>query len=145
MNERFRYISFPLLKREMEPLLAYENRKESRTPKELALLNDNEHAIQMEGLIMRERILENGNKELCYLLKYREAFFADHGKYDVCIGLWTRAMEMVMLCDDSITKDLERFVNVFGEMAHKARNPSLQCMEVIFKKLVAASERLKEK
>lgn len=81
MNERFRDISFPLLKREMEPLLAYENRKESRTPKELALLNDNEHAIQMEGLIMRERILENGNKELCYLLKYREAFFADHGKY----------------------------------------------------------------
>ena len=57
MNERFRDISFPLLKREMEPLLAYENRKESRTPKELALLNDNEHAIQMEGLIMRERIL----------------------------------------------------------------------------------------
>lgn len=129
----------------MEPLLAYENRKESRTPKELALLNDNEHAIQMEGLIMRERILENGNKELCYLLKYREAFFADHGKYDVCIGLWTRAMQMAMLCDDSITKDLERFVNVFGEMAHKSRNPSLQCMEVIFKKLVAASERLKEK
>lgn len=129
----------------MEPLLAYENRKESRTPKELALLNDNGHAIQMEGLIMRERILENGNKELCYLLKYREAFFADHGKYDVCIGLWTRAMEMAMLCDDSITKDLERFVNVFGEMAHKARNLRLQCMEVIFKKLVTASERLKEK
>lgn len=145
MDIRFRDISFPLLKREMEPLLAYENRKESRTPKELALLNDNEDVIQMEGLIMRERILENGNKELCYPLKYREAFFADHGKYDVCIGLWTRAMEMAMLCDDSITKDLERFVNVFGEMARKARNPSLQYMEVIFKKLVAAGERLKEK
>lgn len=54
-------------------------------------------------------------------------------------------MEMAMLCDDSIKKDLDPFVNVFGEMAHKARNPSLQCMEVIFKKLVAASERLKEK
>ena len=47
MDERFRDISFPLLKREMEPLLAYENRKESQTLCELALLQDNEHTIQM--------------------------------------------------------------------------------------------------
>ena len=44
MDERFRDI---LLKREMEPLLAYENRKENQTPCELALLQDNEHTIQM--------------------------------------------------------------------------------------------------
>lgn len=45
MNERFWDILFFLLKREMEFLLVYENKKESWIFKEFVLLNDNEYVI----------------------------------------------------------------------------------------------------
>ena len=57
MRERFADPSHPLLKQKMEPVEAYQNRKESQTLEELAEIKHNRDAIIMESLIIRERIL----------------------------------------------------------------------------------------
>ena len=57
MVERFRDPAHPLCKKKMEPVEAYQNWKESQSLAELALLEGDDDAICMEGLMIRERIL----------------------------------------------------------------------------------------
>ena len=52
MEERYEDPSCPLLKKKMEPVEAYQNRTESQTLEELSLLEGDDHAIQMEGLMV---------------------------------------------------------------------------------------------
>ena len=121
MEERYEDPSHPLLKKKMEPVEAYQNRKESQTLEELALLEGDDHAIHMEGLIIRERILGTDNTELRKPIRYRGAVFGYFEQYELCIGLWKRAMDIAMNCDDLITKDLDHFAHVFGFMVQKGR------------------------
>ena len=51
MEERFEEKCQPLIKKQMEPLEVYQNRKESQTLEELVLLEGDDHSIHMEGLI----------------------------------------------------------------------------------------------
>ena len=145
MEERYEDPSHPLLKKEMKPLLAYQNRKESQTLEELALLEGDDHAIHMEGLIIRERILGTDDRELRYPIRYRGAVLADSEQYELCIGLWIRSMEIALSCDDPFKDDLYRVTNLFGEMVRKGRLLRRRCIEDVLEKLVAASERLTEK
>ena len=145
MEERYEDPSHPLLKKKMEPVEAYQNRKESQTLEELALLEGDDHAIHMEGLIIRERILGTDNTELLYEIRYRGAVCADFEQYDLCFGLWRRSMEIAVNCDDPLTKDLDNFAYVFGLMVHKGRLLRSKCIEYVFEKLLAACERLTEK
>ena len=64
MEERFADPLHPLLKQSMEPVEAYQNRKESQSIEELARIEHNRFAIIMESLIIRERILGTNNVEL---------------------------------------------------------------------------------
>ena len=64
MEERFSDLSNPLFKQPMEPVEAYQKRKESQTPEELAQIENNTDALFMEGLVIRERILGKDNTEL---------------------------------------------------------------------------------
>ena len=73
MEERYGNPSCPLLKKKMEPVEAYEIRTESQTLEELSLLKDDDHAIQMEGLMIRERILGTDNTILRIPIRYRGA------------------------------------------------------------------------
>ena len=75
MEERYEDLAHPLLKKKMEPVEAYQNRKESQTLEELALLEGDDHAIGMEGLIIRERILGPNNPILRDLIIYRGELF----------------------------------------------------------------------
>ena len=50
MEERYEDPARPLLKKKTEPVESYQNRKESQTLEELALLEGDYHAIGMEGL-----------------------------------------------------------------------------------------------
>ena len=74
MIERFADPSNPLLKCQMEPVEAYQNRKESQTLEELVQVEDDEDAVIMESLVVRERILGRNNEDLlepiiyCFLL-----------------------------------------------------------------------------
>ena len=78
MKERFEEKSCPQLKKQMEPLEVYQNRKESQSLEELVLLEGDDHAIHtVEGLSVRERILGNDNTVLRDPIRYRGAKFAD--------------------------------------------------------------------
>ena len=144
MEERYEDLAHPLLKKKMEPLEAYQNRKESQTLEELALLEGDDHAIGMEGLIIRERILGSDNPAILYEIRFRGAVLADSEQYDLCIGLWQRAMEKAMNCDFPITEDLERLTDLFGEMLQKGKLLSPNSIEEVFEILVAASEKRTE-
>ena len=144
MEQRYENPSHPLLKKKMEPVEAYQNRKESQTLEELALLEGDDHAIHMEGLIIRERILGTDNTELLDEIRYRGDELADSERYELCIGLWKRSMEIAMNCDDKITEDLEYLARLFAEMLQEDRFLRPKCIEDVFEKLVAASEKLTE-
>ena len=145
MEERYEDPSHPLLKKKMEPVEAYQNTKECQTPEELALLEGDDYAIHMEGLIITERILGTGSLQLRNAIIYRGAVYCDSEQYELCISLWRRSMEIAMKYDNPITKDLDNIAFVFGLMVQKGRLLRPKCIEDVFEKLVAASERLTEK
>ena len=145
MEERYEDLAHPLLKKKMEPVEAYQNRKESRTLEELALLEGDDHAIGMEGFIIRERILGPDNPAILYDIRLRGAVLADSEEYELCFGLWKRAMEKATNNDVSIIKHLESYTGVFGEMVQKRKPLRPNFIEDAFALLVAASEKRTEK
>ena len=144
MEERYEDPSCPLLKKKMEPVEAYQNRTESQTLEELSLLEGDDLAIQMEGLMIRERILGTDNTILRIPIRYRGAVLADF-KYELCVGLWTRALEIVMNCNVPKTKDLENLTDLIAEMVQKGHSLNPQTIENIFEKLIDGKRKLSEK
>ena len=145
MEERYEDPSCPLLKKKMEPVEAYQNRTESQTLEELSLLEGDDHAIQMEGLMIRERILGTDNTILRIPIRYRGAVLADSKKYELSVGLWTRAMEIAMNCNVPKTKDLENLTDLIAEMVQKGHSLNPQTIENIFEKLIDGKRKLSEK
>ena len=145
MEMRYEDLAHPLLKKKMEPVEAYQNRKESQTLEELALLEGDDHAIGMEGLIISERILGPDSPAVFYNIRFRGAVLADLKQYELCFGLWQRAMEKSMNNDVSIIKHLENYTRVFGEMVQERKPLRPNFIEDPFKLLVAASEKRTEK
>ena len=144
MEERYEDSSCPLLKKKMEPVEAYQNRTESQTLEELSLLEGDDHAIQMEGLMIRERILGTDNTILRIPIRYRGAVLADFKKYELSVGLWTRALEIVMNCNVPKTKDLENLTDLIAEMVQKGHSLNPQTIENIFEKLIDGKRKLSE-
>ena len=145
MEERYEDPSCPLLKKKMEPVEAYQNRTESQTLEELSLLKDDDHAIQMEGLMIRERILGTDNIMLWFPIRYRGDVLANLKKYELCVGLWTRAMEIAMNCNVPGTKDLENLTNLIAHMMQNGHTLNPQTIENIFEKLIDGKRKLSEK
>jgi len=145
MEERFEEKLQPLIKKQMEPLEVYQNRKESQTLEELVLLEGDDHAIHMEGLIIRERILGTDNTELRFPIRYRGAVFADSGNFDLCIGLWGHAMEIGQHCNQPITDDLKIFADFFCHMVQRNCLPKQKYIEEVFERAICEYERLTEK
>ena len=145
MEERYEDPAHPLLKKKMEPVEAYQNRKESQTLEELALLEGDDHAIGMEGLIIRERILGSDNPAILYEIRFRGDVLADFEEYELCFGLWKRAMEKATNNDVSIIGDLGSYTSAFGEMVEKGILLRPNFIEDAFEILVAASEKRTEK
>lgn len=56
MEERFKDPTHPMLKQPVQPIQAYQNRRESQNLEELAQIENNRRTILMEGLVIRERI-----------------------------------------------------------------------------------------
>ena len=145
MEERYEDPAHPLLKKKMEPVEAYQNRKESQTLQELALLEGDDHAIGMEGLIIRERILGSDNPAILYEIRFRGDVLADSEEYELCFGLWKRAMEKATNNDFSIINSLELYTYVFAEMVQERKLLRPNFIEDAFELLVAASEKRTEK
>ena len=145
MEMRYEDPAHPLLKKKMEPVEAYQNRKESQTLEELALLEGDDHAIGMEGLIIRERILGSDNPAILYEIRFRGDVLADFEEYELCFGLWKRAMEKATNNDVSIITYLERLAEVFGKMVLERKPLRPNFIADVFELLVAASEKRTEK
>ena len=64
MKVRYTDNSHPLLKQQVEPAEAYQNRRECQTLEELAEIEGDMDAIIMESLVIRERIIGANNVEL---------------------------------------------------------------------------------
>ena len=140
MEERYKDPLYSLLKKKMEPVEAYQNRTESQTLKELSLLEGDDHAIQMEGLIIRERILGTDNMMLWFPIRYRAAVLSKLEEYELCVGLWTRVMEIAMNCNVPQTEELEYLTDLIAHMMMNGHSLSAQTIEYIFEKLI---EKLK--
>ena len=146
MEMRYEDLAHPLHKKKMEPVEAYQNKKESQTLEELSLLEGDDLAIGMEGLIIRERILGPDNPAVLYNIRYRGALLVDlYEEYELCIGLWQRRMEKAINCDFPIIEDLELLSALFGEMLQKGKILRPNFIEDVFEILVAASEKQTEK
>ena len=145
MEERYEDPVHPLLKKKMEPVEAYQNRKESQTLEELALLEGDDHAIGVEGLIIKERILGPNDPELLYDIRYRGAVLADSGQYQLCLGFWKRAMEKATNNNVSIIGHLQFYTSALGEMVQKGILLRPYFIEDAFEILVAVSEKETEK
>ena len=145
MEMRYEDLAHPLLKKKMEPVEAYQNRKESQTLEELALLEGDDHAIGVEGLIIKERILGPNDPELLYDIRYRGAVLADSGQYQLCLGFWKRAMEKATNNNVSIIGHLQFYTSALGEMVQKGILLRPYFIEDAFEILVAVSEKETEK
>ena len=146
MEMRYEDPVHPLLKKKMEPVEAYQNRKESQTLEELALLEGDDHAIGMEGLIIRERILGPDNPANLPSLIYHGTVIADVSEeYELSIGLWQRASEKAMNSSNVPITDviscLKYQIAVFGEMVQKSKLLRPNLIEDAFQILVAVSEK----
>ena len=147
MEMRYEDPAHPLLKKKMEPVEAYQNRKESQTLEELALLEGDDHAIGMEGLIIRERILGPDNLATLPGILYRAIVLSESEKHELCIGLFLRALEKTMNINvETITTELVEILTVvFGKMVQESILLRPHYTEDAFEKLVAASEKRTEK
>ena len=147
MEMRYEDPVHPLLKKKMEPVEAYQNRKESQTLEELALLEGDDHAIGMEGLIIRERILGPDNLATLPNIVHRAGVLGESEKYELCIGLLLRGLEKTMNINvvTITTEFLAVLIFIFGEMVQNSILLSPNYIEDAFEKLVAASEKQTEK
>ena len=147
MEMRYEDPAHPLLKKKMEPVEAYQNRKESETLEELALLEGNDHAIGMEGLRIGERILGPDNLATLRNIVDRALLFAESEKFELCIGLLLRGLEKTMNINvvTITTVFLTSLIFIFGAMVQESILLSPNYIEDTFEKLVAASEKGTEK
>ena len=123
MEERFQDPSHPLLKQPMEPVEAYQNRKESQTPEELARIKGNNVAIFIEGLIIRERILGTDDKGLCGRIQILANKYRLSGDFDISLRLFIRSLEMYQHYDKSRSKTLFNITDVLHKMVQLNRPP----------------------
>ncbi|XP_043283534.1 protein fem-1 homolog B isoform X2 [Venturia canescens] len=101
-----------------EPVKAYEYWRECETLDQLEAIKNNQNALHMEGLAIRERILGPRNAEVPHPLIFRGAIFADNARFDRCIDLWLHALKLRQSNNISVVKDLLRFAQVFSQMIH---------------------------
>ena len=149
MEMRYEDPAHPLLKNKTEPVEAYQNRKESQTLEELALLEgDDDHAIGMEGLIISERILGPDNPATLPRIVNRAGagLFVQPEKYDLCIGLFLRGLEKTMNINVvKITTEFLAFLTgTFEWIVQEGILLRPNYIEDAFEKLVAASEKRTE-
>ena len=101
MKERFADASHPLLKQQVEPAEAYQNRKESQTLEELAEIEGDKDSIIMESLVIRERIFGANNKVLLKPIEHvAEHFYSkDPGHFKrLSIPLYRYATKIAQGC-----------------------------------------------
>ncbi|XP_052400272.1 protein fem-1 homolog B-like [Carassius gibelio] len=118
MLERFRDPERVIAKELASPVVAYGERAECRTLRDLEAIQHDRDALHMEGLMIRERILGADNIDVSHPIIYRGAVYADNMEFEQCIKLWLHALHLRQQGNRSTHKDLLRFAQVFSQMVH---------------------------
>ncbi|CAG0906208.1 unnamed protein product [Darwinula stevensoni] len=109
----------PIEKPHIEPIAAYDFHRESRTLEDLEKIQFDTDALNMESLVIRERILGSENPDLIFPILYRGAVCADKKQFQRCIALWTHAMNLKQNSRRSVKEDLFRLAGLFTDMLHE--------------------------
>ena len=117
MTERFRDPLHPLLKQQMKPIEAYQNRKESQTLTELHHIELNWRATIMEGLIIRERILGVNNALLVPWISSAASSFRHN--FSAFFALKMHAIKIAHHCNQTALEDLQDIIKVIKELLDK--------------------------
>ena len=112
MIERLSDPSHPLLKRQMEPVEAYQNRRESQTLDELAQIEGDKNAIIMESLVVRERVFGRNNVQLLGPIRFAAEYYKHSCDFFTCIGLYRHAMKISQCCNQSAMHDLDHITSL---------------------------------
>ena len=114
MLERFADPTHPLLKRLMEPVEAYQSRKESQTLEELAQIEGDKNAIIMESLVLRERVFGRNHVQLLEPIRFAADYcmYKHRSGFSVCIRLYRHAMKIAQCCSQSAIGDLDHITSV---------------------------------
>ncbi|CAN8029255.1 unnamed protein product [Ixodes persulcatus] len=127
LERAYHFLELAMIERSREPrlpkkpgpaLAAYDSRIECTSLQDLRAIRDDAHALHMESLVIRERILGPHNPELPHPVVYRGAVFADSASFDRCLLLWLHALRLRAAARLPLRKDLLRFAQLFGQMLH---------------------------
>ncbi|XP_048583406.1 protein fem-1 homolog B [Nematostella vectensis] len=124
------------------PVKAYGYRMECQTPEEIEKIKDNPYAIQMEGLIVRERILRARNPSLTSHIRYRGACMADEGQFQWAMDLWKYSAKLDQRNGHSIYDQLLRIGRLMVRMVLAERSPTFAQIEEAFNMLLHDLEKL---
>lgn len=96
-----RYLNAPYLPKPISRIRvpAYDNAVEVTDIQALDDLVMDPDAMRMQALLVRERILGPAHPDTSYYIRYRGAIYADTGRFDRCIELWTYALTMQQQVD----------------------------------------------
>ncbi|CAG0891631.1 unnamed protein product [Darwinula stevensoni] len=101
------------------PEISKEERIEALELLDLEKIQFDTDALNMESLVIRERILGSKNPDLIFPIVYRGAVCADKKQFQRCIALWTHAMNLKQNSRRSVKEDLFHLAGLFTEMLHE--------------------------
>ncbi|XP_031570135.1 protein fem-1 homolog B-like [Actinia tenebrosa] len=145
MRKRYKGDKCVIKKDVLPPIQAYQNRSECQTEDELKDIQKDSHAIHMEGLVVRERVLGPKNTELRFPVRYRGAVFADSANFELCIALWKHAMDIGQQNDLAVVDDLKIFGDFFCHMIQRKVFPSFADVFDVLEHAVLEYEKLSQK
>ena len=149
MRVRFQDHLNPLFKHVMEPVEAYQYRKESETVDELAQIEGDDEAICIEGLIIRERILGTESKALLEPIAEVASRYVRSRNFHACTVLHRRRMKIAQNCNESILYSLERLIDALRCKCRMTKNAIIPpAQKVVFEVLQVAIleyEKVREK
>ena len=76
------------------PISTHENTLEVEKVMELEQIISEPDSMQLQPLLVRERILGRAHPHTSYYIRYRGAVYADMGHFERCITLWMYALDL---------------------------------------------------
>ncbi len=130
---------FNLTKIIAEPKRQFRGMKEFTSLEELHALYLDQDAMRMQSLMICERILGTGHKDMIYRLMYRGAAYADSLQYQHCIDLWKYALELrvakdsILFCDTVFTAQalVKLFLDLHEKFTNGVLNTAVQLDDVV--------------
>lgn len=132
MKERFSDPTSIVHKLSRPPLRAYGYRIECENPNELRNIKNDKYYIQIEGLIMRERILRLNGRSLAAHVRFRAACLAQQQNYRESQELWKHALDLEEKHSPIISEDLFRIAQLLINMLHVRFNPVFSHVKELF-------------